>query len=49
MRILIAEDDFTSRNILAPVLKKAGREVTETVNRAEAWEELHCADRYFVV
>jgi len=40
MRILIAEDDFTSRNVLAAVLKKAGHEVLETVDGAEAWEAL---------
>lgn len=40
MRILIAEDDFTSRSILAAVLKKAGYEVIETVNGTEAWQAL---------
>jgi len=40
MRILIAEDDFTSRSILVAVLKKAGHEVVETVNGDEAWAEL---------
>ncbi len=40
MRILIAEDDFTSRTVLAGVLKKSGYEVTVTVNGAEAWEAL---------
>lgn len=34
MRILIAEDDFTSRAILAGVLKKDGHEVMETVRIA---------------
>jgi CheY-like chemotaxis protein len=38
MRILIAEDDFTSRGMLAAVLKKAGHEVAETVNGLEAWQ-----------
>ena len=37
MRILIAEDDLTSRTVLAAVLKKQGYEVLETVNGAEAW------------
>ncbi|MFH0730022.1 MAG: response regulator transcription factor [Pseudomonadota bacterium] len=37
MRILIAEDDFTSRIVLAGVLKKNGHEVVETVNGSEAW------------
>jgi phosphoserine phosphatase RsbU/P len=40
MRILIAEDDFTSRTVLAGVLKMEGHEVTVTVNGAEAWESL---------
>ena len=40
MRILIAEDDFTSRSMLAAVLKKTGHEVVETINGVEAWDEL---------
>ncbi len=40
MRILIAEDDFTSRTILAAVLKKQGHEVVAMVNGAEAWEAM---------
>ena len=36
MRILIAEDDLTSRSMLAAVLKKAGHEITATVNGVEA-------------
>jgi len=44
MRILIAEDDLTSRNILAAVLRKVGYKVTETVDGAEAWEELQKPD-----
>ena len=40
MRILIAEDDFTSRTILVGVLKKEGHEVMATVNGAEAWDVL---------
>jgi phosphoserine phosphatase RsbU/P len=40
MRILIAEDDFTSRKMLAGVLKKEGHEVTATVNGAEAWQAM---------
>jgi diguanylate cyclase (GGDEF)-like protein len=44
MRILIAEDDFTSRTMLAAVLRKAGHEVTETVDGAGAWEELQKPD-----
>ena len=37
MKILIAEDDFTSRTILTGVLKKHGHEVLATENGAEAW------------
>jgi phosphoserine phosphatase RsbU/P len=40
MRILIAEDDFTSRTMLAAVLRKSGHEVVETVDGAEAWNAL---------
>lgn len=38
MRILIAENDFTSRNVLAAAVKKCGHEVVETANGLEAWE-----------
>jgi two-component system cell cycle response regulator len=44
MRILIAEDDLTSRNMLAAVLRKAGHEVMETVDGAETWKELQRPD-----
>ncbi len=44
MRILIAEDDTTSRSILAAVLRKSGHEVLETVNGQAAWEALQRAD-----
>jgi phosphoserine phosphatase RsbU/P len=37
MRVLIADDDYTSRNVLAAALKKSGYEVVETVDGAEAW------------
>ncbi len=40
MRILIAEDDRTSRTVLAGVLTKEGHQVEATVNGAEAWEAL---------
>lgn len=40
MKILIAEDDFTSRAMLTAVLKKSGHEVIETANGAECWDEL---------
>jgi diguanylate cyclase (GGDEF)-like protein len=44
MRILIAEDDFTSRLALAGVLKKNGHEVVETINGAAAWAALQQPD-----
>src|SRR5512137_652341 len=44
MRILIAEDDFTSRIVLAGILKKEDHEVTATVNGAEAWQALQRPD-----
>jgi sigma-B regulation protein RsbU (phosphoserine phosphatase) len=44
MKILIAEDDFTSRTVLTAVLKKQGHEVTATVNGAEAWQALQQPD-----
>jgi diguanylate cyclase (GGDEF)-like protein len=44
MRILIAEDDHTSRTVLAGVLKKNGHEVVMTVNGAEAWQILQQPD-----
>ncbi len=44
MRVLIAEDDFTSRTVLVAVIKKGGHEVLETVNGVEAWDELQKAD-----
>ncbi len=44
MRILIAEDDFTSRTMLAAVLKKSGHEVVVTENGAEAWDTLRKPD-----
>lgn len=40
MRILIAEDDATSRIVLTSMLRKSGHEVVETSNGAQAWEVL---------
>ncbi len=37
MRILIAEDDLTSRTVLEAVLKKEGHEVVAAVNGGDAW------------
>jgi DNA-binding response OmpR family regulator len=44
VRILISEDDLTSRSILAAVLTKAGHEVVETVDGAAAWAALQRPD-----
>ena len=44
MRILIAEDDLTSRTVLCGVLRKSGHEVVETSDGAEAWNMLRQAD-----
>jgi sigma-B regulation protein RsbU (phosphoserine phosphatase) len=40
MRILIAEDEFTSRVLLTAILRKKGHEVVEAMNGAEAWEAM---------
>lgn len=40
LHILIAEDDFTSRKILASMLKKDGHIVEEATDGAEAWERI---------
>lgn len=37
MKILIAEDDLTSRQVLRAVLKKLDHEVLEAINGEEAW------------
>jgi DNA-binding response OmpR family regulator len=44
MRILIAEDDFTSRITLTELLKKQGHDVVATVNGLEALELLRQPD-----
>ena len=44
MRILIAEDDGTSRAMLAAILVKNGYEVIETINGAEALSALQLPD-----
>ncbi len=44
MRILIAEDDQTSRTMLSAVLTKHGHEAVVTVNGLEAWEALQKPD-----
>lgn len=44
MRILIAEDDLTSRTLLVAVLKKEGHEVEVTVNGAEALQAMQRTD-----
>lgn len=40
MKVLIAEDDGTSRTLLRAALRKAGHEVLEAKDGAEAWEQL---------
>ncbi len=44
MRILIAEDDLTSRTVLTGVLKKNGHEIVETIDGAAAWDRLQQPD-----
>lgn len=44
MRILIAEDDLTSRSMLSAVLKKTGHESVETTDGVQTWEELQKPD-----
>jgi len=39
MKILVAEDDLVSRNLLKKTLKQFGHEVTAYNNGAEAWED----------
>lgn len=44
MRILIAEDDPVSQQVLVAVLKKWGHEVVVTSDGSEAWEQLQRDD-----
>jgi DNA-binding response OmpR family regulator len=44
MKILIADDDLTSRVVLSSALKKRGHEVLEAVDGAEAWEAMRKPD-----
>ncbi len=44
MRILVAEDDFTSRSILVAILKKWGYELIVTEDGLAAWEALRQPD-----
>ncbi|MBK1671734.1 diguanylate cyclase response regulator [Ectothiorhodospira shaposhnikovii] len=44
VRILIAEDDLTSRTLLVSLLEKAGHEVIETRDGMEAWRILQMPD-----
>lgn len=44
MRILIADDDATSRLVLTGVLQKFGHEVVAMVNGSEAWETMRRPD-----
>jgi DNA-binding response OmpR family regulator len=45
MRVLIAEDDPVSQQVLATVLKNWGHEVVVTSDGREAWEQLQRDDR----
>ena len=40
MLVLIADDDLTSRTVLAGLLRKEGYEVQAPVNGVEAWHAL---------
>jgi len=44
VKILIADDDVTSRLVLTGVLKKCGHEVVTTVDGTEAWEAMRRPD-----
>lgn len=44
MKILIAEDDRTSRTMLGAVLQKYGHEVVATEDGEQAWRELQAED-----
>jgi len=44
VKILIADDDVTSRLVLTGVLKKCGHEVVATVDGSEAWETMRRPD-----
>ncbi|MFN2268584.1 MAG: PleD family two-component system response regulator, partial [Desulfonatronovibrio sp.] len=44
MKILIAEDDKTYRNILASGLRRKGHEVVETKDGQEAWQKMQEPD-----
>jgi len=44
MKILIAEDDFTSRTVLMGVLKKYGHEIVATENGVKAWQAMQQPD-----
>jgi phosphoserine phosphatase RsbU/P len=44
MKILIAEDDLTSRKVLRAVLEKLGYEVVETIDGEDAWMIMQKSD-----
>ena len=44
MRILIAEDDLTSRAVLEGVLKKIGHDITAVTNGVDAWDLMQRRD-----
>ncbi len=49
MRILLAEDDTTSRVILTETLKRLGHDVVPTENGEEAWEAFQAEDLSVVI
>jgi len=44
MKVLIADDDATSRLVLVGVLKKAGHDVVTTLDGSEAWQAMQRPD-----
>jgi DNA-binding response OmpR family regulator len=44
MKILVAEDDWTSRKILVEILKKLGHHPVETEDGMQAWEVMNRPD-----
>lgn len=49
MEVLIAEDDYISRNLLKKMLIEMGHEVIETENGEAAWEQLKKKPRQIVI
>ena len=49
MRILVAEDDFISRNLLIKLLQKIGYQVTAAENGAQAWQHFQDEEYEMVI